>query len=226
MDERGEEAKRPDEEYSEERFEELARFLFSRTDLLLLNRPENSDTDLAVQALNNAVRVLLGQVRAYREWGQRARPRRRVGHAHHHRAAMATPSRLPHRLGMGVSPAEQRGDAAPRTGGDVSTLKHQALAAFQPGGTAAERHPRSGGLAPARVAEQTYRVLGGHRLPDRLAHRPHRRRPHQLRALRQRHTCRSTVLPCRQAPGATTPGRAPRPRRLRCRCSAATFPPA
>ncbi|MEU6106550.1 hypothetical protein [Streptomyces flaveolus] len=47
----------------------LARFLFARTDPLLLNRPETPDTDRAVQALNDAVRALLGQARAHRAWG-------------------------------------------------------------------------------------------------------------------------------------------------------------
>ncbi|MER6850582.1 hypothetical protein AB0A81_39545 [Streptomyces flaveolus] len=69
MDEQDEAAEQPDEEYAEERFAELTRFLFARIDPLLLNRPEAPDMDRAVQALNNAVRALLGQARAYREWG-------------------------------------------------------------------------------------------------------------------------------------------------------------
>ena len=69
VDEQNEAAKQSDEEYAEERFAELARFLFARIDPLLLNRPEDPDTDRAVQALNDAVRALLGQARAYREWG-------------------------------------------------------------------------------------------------------------------------------------------------------------
>jgi hypothetical protein len=56
-------------EYAEERFAELARFLFARTDPLLLSRPVAGDTDRAVQALNDVVRALLGQARAFREWG-------------------------------------------------------------------------------------------------------------------------------------------------------------
>jgi hypothetical protein len=64
-------AEQPEKEYTEERFAQLARFLFARTDLLLLNRPDAPDTDRAVQALNNAVRALLGQARAYREWATR-----------------------------------------------------------------------------------------------------------------------------------------------------------
>ncbi|WP_327187405.1 hypothetical protein [Streptomyces sp. NBC_01334] len=65
MDEQEEAA----DEYTEDRFAELARFLFARTDPLLLIRPEAPDTDRAVQALNDTVRVLLGQARAFREWG-------------------------------------------------------------------------------------------------------------------------------------------------------------
>jgi hypothetical protein len=57
------------EEYTEERFTELARFLFARTDPVMLSRPVAPDTDRAVQALNDTVRALLAQARAYREWG-------------------------------------------------------------------------------------------------------------------------------------------------------------
>ncbi|MEU6214336.1 hypothetical protein ABZ891_31125 [Streptomyces sp. NPDC047023] len=55
-------------EFSEERFAELARFLFARTDPLLLERPVAGGAGRAVQALNDVVRVLLGQARAFREW--------------------------------------------------------------------------------------------------------------------------------------------------------------
>jgi hypothetical protein len=56
-------------EYTKERFAELARFLFARMDPLLLSRPVAPDTDRAVQALNDAVRTLLGQARGFRQWG-------------------------------------------------------------------------------------------------------------------------------------------------------------
>ncbi|MER6253541.1 hypothetical protein ABT224_19520 [Streptomyces sp. NPDC001584] len=56
-------------EYAEERFAELTQFLFARTDPLLLTRPHGSETDRALQALNDVVRALLGQARAFREWG-------------------------------------------------------------------------------------------------------------------------------------------------------------
>lgn len=35
----------------------------------MLSRPAAPDTDRAVQALNDTVRALLAQARAYREWG-------------------------------------------------------------------------------------------------------------------------------------------------------------
>ncbi|MFD6231607.1 hypothetical protein ACFWFZ_32825 [Streptomyces sp. NPDC060232] len=68
MDELYEVAQESGAEYAEERFAELARFLFARTDPLLLDRPVGAGADRAVQALNDVVRVLLGQARAFREW--------------------------------------------------------------------------------------------------------------------------------------------------------------
>lgn len=67
MDEQDEVAENFEAEFTEERFAELARFLFARMDPLLLSRPVTPDTDRAVQALNDAVRALLGQARAFRE---------------------------------------------------------------------------------------------------------------------------------------------------------------
>lgn len=58
----------PAAEYSEQRFAELAKFLFARIDPLLLSRPVDTETDRAFQALNDVLRALLGQARAYREW--------------------------------------------------------------------------------------------------------------------------------------------------------------
>ncbi|MFF7581289.1 hypothetical protein ACFZBE_41290 [Streptomyces sp. NPDC008061] len=84
----------------------------------------------------------------------------------------------------------------PATDGRTGTGTH---VTFQPGGTSWSAIRTSDGLAPARVAEHTHRALNRHRLPDRLGHRPHRRRPHQPRTRRQRHTHHRTALPHRHA---------------------------
>jgi hypothetical protein len=67
-DQWAEEAREPGEEYTEEDFAALARFLFSRTDPLMLAWPIEDETDKAIQALNDVARVLLGQARAFRDW--------------------------------------------------------------------------------------------------------------------------------------------------------------
>ncbi|MFD5878464.1 hypothetical protein [Streptomyces yangpuensis] len=69
MHEPDETAATPETEYAEEHFAELADFLFARTDPLLLTRPHGAEPDRALQALNDVVRALLGQARAFREWG-------------------------------------------------------------------------------------------------------------------------------------------------------------
>jgi hypothetical protein len=114
VDEQNEAAKQPDEEYAEERFAELAQFLFARTDPLLPNRPEDPETDRAVQALNNAVRALLGQARVHREWGNEpalastwpafsaAGPTAQSGRAQLHRRTRGVRLRPEHPRGRGV----------------------------------------------------------------------------------------------------------------------------
>ncbi|MEF3117628.1 hypothetical protein [Streptomyces chrestomyceticus] len=61
-------AREPDDEYTEADFAVLASFLFARTDPLLLARPLGEEVDRALQALNDTVRVLFGQARAFRQW--------------------------------------------------------------------------------------------------------------------------------------------------------------
>jgi hypothetical protein len=58
----------PSDEYTEDDFALLADFLFARTDPLLLARPLGEDLDRALQALNDTIRSLLGQARAFRQW--------------------------------------------------------------------------------------------------------------------------------------------------------------
>ncbi|MER7491105.1 hypothetical protein ABT033_00280 [Streptomyces pharetrae] len=57
------------EEYAEERFAELARFLFARTDPLLLSRPVAHDTDRAVQALMTRYAHCWARRGPFGEWG-------------------------------------------------------------------------------------------------------------------------------------------------------------
>ncbi|MGA4960498.1 hypothetical protein [Streptomyces lavendulocolor] len=61
-------ARGPGNEYTEDDFTALADFLFARTDPLLLARPIDREVDQALQALNDTIRALLGQARAFRHW--------------------------------------------------------------------------------------------------------------------------------------------------------------
>ncbi|MGW2786633.1 hypothetical protein ACWC3X_36350 [Streptomyces populi] len=63
-----ESARTAEDDHSGGDFAALAAFLFARIDPLLLARPFGEEIDPALQALNDAVRTLLGQARAFREW--------------------------------------------------------------------------------------------------------------------------------------------------------------
>ncbi|MFC7014353.1 hypothetical protein ACFQMH_22030 [Streptomyces viridiviolaceus] len=57
-----------DDEYTEEDFATLAAFLFARIDPLILAGQLSGEIDPTIQALNDVVRTLLGQARAFRQW--------------------------------------------------------------------------------------------------------------------------------------------------------------